>query len=74
MTIANPYYAYPVGVWKRGLWGRLLFKKPSLKVRPYNLMEKDFTWGKNLKPHFYKLSDQINNALWPVLPSPTLKT
>lgn len=63
MTIANPYYAYPVGVWKRGLWGRLLMKKPSLKVRPYNLMEKDFTWGKNLKPHFYPLSEQINNVL-----------
>ncbi len=63
MTIANPYYAYPVGVWKRGIIGRLLFKKPSLKVRPYNLMEKDFVWGKHLKPHFYALSEQINNAL-----------
>ncbi len=63
MTIANPYYAYPVGVWKRGIIGRLLFKKPSLKVRPYNLMQKDFVWGKHLKPHFYPLSEQINNVL-----------
>ncbi len=63
ITIANPYYAYPVGVWKRGIIGRLLFKQPSLKVRPYNLMEKNFVWGKNLKPHFYPLSEQINNAL-----------
>jgi SAM-dependent methyltransferase len=63
ITIANPYYAYPVGVWKRGIIGRLLSKKPALKVRPYNLMGKDFVWGTHIKPHFYPLSEQVNNAL-----------
>jgi ubiquinone/menaquinone biosynthesis C-methylase UbiE len=66
LTIANPYYAYPVGVWKRGIWGRLLFRKPELKIRPYNIFrsqERKFTWGLHITPYFYPLSEQINNAL-----------
>ena len=66
MTIANPYYAYPVGVWKRGIIGRLLFQKPKLKIRPYNLLrteDRKFKWGNFLTPYFYPLSEQINTAL-----------
>jgi SAM-dependent methyltransferase len=66
MTIANPYYAYPVGVWKRGILGRLLFKKPRLLVRPYNVLRRQtrkFAWGNFLTPYFYPLSEQVNNAL-----------
>jgi SAM-dependent methyltransferase len=65
--IINPYYAYPVGVWKRGLLGRLLGQKPKLKLRPYfNLGRSEsrhFTWQGNLPCHFYPLSLQINNLV-----------
>jgi ubiquinone/menaquinone biosynthesis C-methylase UbiE len=64
LTFVNPYYAFPVGIWKRGLIGRFLFKKPKLKVRPYHWFAKQdrsFTFYDNLECYFYKLSEHLNN-------------
>lgn len=66
-SIVNPYYGYPIGEWKRGIVGRLLMKKPSLRLaRFYNQMMKDdrpnFEWRKNLGSHFTPLSTHISNA------------
>ncbi len=64
LTFVNPYYAFPVGVWKRGIWGRLLFKKPKLKLRPYHWFAKKdrgFTFNKTLECYFYKLSEHLNH-------------
>ncbi len=61
-TIPNPYYAFPVGVWKRGiskLWNSL----PKLKVIPENYFKfanKKITWNKHLQSYFYPLSDYFN--------------
>lgn len=67
VTLANPYYSFPVGVWKRGLLRRLLDKKPLLKLRPYNffknLQDRAFKWNHKLTSRFYPLSEQINNLL-----------
>lgn len=67
MTIANPYYGFPVGVWKRGLWGRLLHKIPQLKLRPYHHLAKQkgqlHQWGGQLSSYFYPLSEYINQTL-----------
>src|SRR6185503_558542 len=49
LTMVNPYYAYPVGVWKRGIIGRLLMRKPRLLVRPYHWFgkkDRNFTFNK----------------------------
>jgi len=63
----NPYYGYPVGVWKRGLWGFLFRKKPKLKLRPYQdcvrSKNRDFVWNQNLISYFYTLSEQVNALL-----------
>jgi len=64
ISIANPYYVYPVGVWKRGLLGRLLLQKPKLKLRPYHWFAKpnrNYTFKKSLQSYFYKLSEHLNN-------------
>lgn len=66
-TIVNPYYAYPIGEWKRGITGRLLMKKPKLLLaRFYNeMMRKNrpsFEWRPNLGSHFTPLSTHISNA------------
>lgn len=66
-SIVNPYYGYPIGEWKRGIIGRLLMKKPSLRLaRFYNQMAKqdrpNFEWRKNLGSHFTPLSTHITNA------------
>lgn len=67
MTIANPYYGFPVGVWKRGIWGRLTGKKPHLKVRPYHEFRRQggklFNWKGALSSYFYPMSEYINHAL-----------
>ncbi len=69
MTVANPYYAYPVGVWKRGLIGRLFRKKPSLKVRSYHEFRRGpknstlHNWKSHLSSYFYPLADYLNTAL-----------
>lgn len=64
LTMVNPYYAYPVGVWKRGIIGRLLMRKPRLLVRPYHWLAKkhtrNFTFNKTLECYFYKLSEHFN--------------
>lgn len=67
LTLANPYYSFPVGVWKRGWLRALLGKKPLLKLRPYNffrsLHDRAFNWNSRLTSRFYPLSEQINNLL-----------
>ncbi len=64
LTMVNPYYAFPVGVWKRGIIGRLLMRKPRLLVRPYHWLAKqhsrNFTFNKTLECYFYKLSEHLN--------------
>ena len=65
-TIANPYYAYPVGVWKRGILGFLLRKKPQLKLRPYNNLRsqpRKFSWNNTFTAYFYPLSEYFQGAL-----------
>jgi SAM-dependent methyltransferase len=67
-TIVNPYYGYPIGVWKRGLKGFLLRQKPKLKLaQAYNLLkfkpDKSFVWNPYLKSRFYPLSEHLNNLL-----------
>jgi SAM-dependent methyltransferase len=64
-TIVNPYYGYPVGVWKRGLLGFLFRRLPGLKVRPYGFYAADdnreFKWNKGkLTSYFYTLPEQLN--------------
>lgn len=64
LTITNPYYAFPVGVWKRGWLGRLLFRKPRLLVRPYHWFakqERDYNFYDGLESYFYKFSEHFNN-------------
>lgn len=67
ISIANPYFAYPVGVWKRGIVGRLLGRKPKLKVRPYHWFAKpsnrNYTYHQSLESYFYKLSEHLNNII-----------
>lgn len=64
LTMVNPYYAFPVGVWKRGLIGRLLMRQPRLLVRPYHWFarknSRNFTFNKTLECYFYKLSEHLN--------------
>ncbi len=63
----NPYYGYPVGVWKRGWLRFLLRKTPLLKLRPYQeyVRDKDrsFVWNNNLISYFYTLEEQTNAIL-----------
>lgn len=66
-SIVNPYYGYPIGEWKRGILGRLLNKKPSLRLaRLYNQMmlknRPSFEWRKDLGSHFTPLSTHVTNA------------
>ncbi len=65
ITIPNPYYAYPVGIWKRGLINFLLRRKPQLKLKPFwqNKKNSPYAWQGRFSSYFYPLSDQINNAL-----------
>ena len=64
LTMVNPYYAFPVGVWKRGIIGRLLRRMPRLLVRPYHWLagkdSRNFTFNKTLECYFYKLSEHLN--------------
>lgn len=64
LTFVNPYYAFPVGVWKRGIIGRLLMRRPRLLLRPYHWFAKEdrgFTFNKSLECYFYKLSEHLNH-------------
>jgi ubiquinone/menaquinone biosynthesis C-methylase UbiE len=66
MSIANPYYAFPVGVWKRGLIGFLLRLKPKLRLRWYfnqkNQTDRSFVWNKKFISYFYTLPEYIAAA------------
>ncbi len=66
LTMVNPYYAFPVGVWKRGIIGRLLRRMPQLLVRPYHWLagknSRNFTFNKTLECYFYKLSEHLNHV------------
>ncbi len=63
----NPYYAYPVGVWKRGWLRFLLRQTPLLKLRPYQeyvrAKDRSFVWNHNLISYFYTLEEQTNALL-----------
>lgn len=64
LTITNPYYAFPVGSWKRGLFGRLFNKKPKLVLKPYHWFsksERDYSFYEGLESYFYKFSEHLNN-------------
>lgn len=66
MTIPNPYYTYPVAVWKRSFADFIQFKKPSLKIQlPYfqaQAIEREFGKGNKISSHFYPLSSYLNAA------------
>lgn len=65
ISIANPYFAYPAGVWKRSILDWVLSRKPSLTVSPYHWFTKqsrNYTFHGVLESYFYKLSEHINNA------------
>jgi SAM-dependent methyltransferase len=66
VSIVNPYYGFPVGIWKRGVLRWLLRRKPNLRVRPYNsfaVTARDFIWNKKIPGIFYPLSETINTIL-----------
>ena len=65
-TFANPYYGFPLGTWKRGWLGKLLFRKPQLHVRPYHWFAKQdrhYTFNDNIQCNFYKMSEHVNNLI-----------
>jgi hypothetical protein len=67
-SIVNPYYGYPVGEWKRGVLGRMLTRKPRLRLaRFYNQLaaqhRPNFEWQPHLGSHFTPLSTHIGNAV-----------
>jgi SAM-dependent methyltransferase len=63
-AIPNPYYAFPVGVWKRGiskLWNAL----PKFKLIPENYFKfanKKIAWNTNLQSHFYPMPNYFKSA------------
>ncbi len=63
-TTPNPSYAFPVGVWKRGLLGWMFRRKPKLKVRPWSKFRngKKLSWNNTFSHYFYPLSTQIQKA------------
>ncbi len=66
VTIANPYYCFPVGVWKRG-WRKFIpGQKPWLKLRSYfelkNKSSREFVWKENIQSFFYTLPEYIEAA------------
>jgi len=67
MAVSNPYYSFPVGVWKRGIKKLLPWAKPELKLRSYNKIkkspDKSFIWNKNITSYFYTLPEYINTSL-----------
>lgn len=67
-TIVNPYYGYPVGVWKRGFRRFLLRQPPVLQLRPYQPLaakqDRGFAWAEGkLTSYFYTLPEQVNAFL-----------
>lgn len=65
VTIPNPMYSYPFGIWKRSILDRLLFRKPRLFLRPlpYNSQELLPSWNaKTPTSRIYSLEDHINSV------------
>lgn len=65
ITLPNPYYAFPVGVWKRGILRRLLFKKPKLILREINksnTASKTAVWNKHLSSYARSLEFYLEIA------------
>ena len=62
----NPYYAYPVGSWKRTWWEKLTRTKPKLKLASYmkwaRKTDRTFAWLKYFSL-FYTLPEMINAGL-----------
>ncbi len=67
MTMGNPYYAFPVGVWKRSLIGKLIRAMPRLLVRPYHHFARQKSqlqnWRQQLSSYFYPLQEYMKQAL-----------
>jgi SAM-dependent methyltransferase len=65
LIIANPYYSYPVGEWKRGIKKLLPNSKPELKLKSYNQYKKNrpFSWGPGIHAYFHTLPELINPCL-----------
>lgn len=66
VLVSNPYYSYPVGRWKRGVIGRLLFCKPSLLLAPYSQYvrsKRSFLWGGRVPSFFRTIPEYIQSAL-----------
>lgn len=67
LTIPNPYYTYPVAVWKRSIFDVLLGSKPRLKLNSDyfhsgQTVEREFKKGETIASHFYKLADYLTAA------------
>jgi SAM-dependent methyltransferase len=67
ITIPNPYYTFPVGVWKRSLLDFILDRKPKLLINhDYNHSQnivREFNNGKTkISSNFYPLSEYIIKA------------
>ena len=65
-TVANPYYSYPVGMWKRGWTGAILNAKPRLKLDDYGKLmrsaDRTFEWHSGNRSYFYTLPEMVNAA------------
>lgn len=78
ITIPNPAYAYPVGVWKRGIIGRLLDRKPTLKLRPepteeYKMNKSKLSWSNYWRP-FKFYTNALPNVGFKILETRELKS
>ncbi len=65
-SIVNPYYGFPVGVWKRGLIGRLLNRLPRLRLaEAYNQLKNNhparFSWRDRLFSNFTPLEKHFES-------------
>lgn len=65
MTIPNPYYTYPVAVWKKTMLDVLLGRKPRLKISDEYKTQKNITrefGDKTIASNFYTLNDYTSAA------------
>jgi ubiquinone/menaquinone biosynthesis C-methylase UbiE len=67
VTVANPYYSFPVGTWKRGLIGRILNRRPTLKLGDYGALARNpdraFKWHSGNTSYFYTLPEMIKAGI-----------
>jgi len=66
VVVTNPYYSFPVGVWKRGILGKIFGGKTYLRLQSYNQLargKRDFNWKKDIPSYFHTLPETINSAL-----------